>query len=404
MIGTLIAAWLDVRTKPLRTFAAIAGMVAAVVAVVLVDAAGVLSHEANDAYLARQYGMPITVTITSAAGTPTDEQFARLEETLDDNGIAAYSLDADFPVFVASGQDVVWSGIRWLYPEYRDIRIFDIVAGAWPDVTADSDIYHVVLNAGWAQTNLGISDREVVGRTLGYAFAPDGSWNGKSTPQIPMVVDGVVATNTIAFAKGNAPIAIVSRRKPPESPGFPLNPMWNARVNPGEFGYIRALVESVVNEQGDPVFRVERSDQGDQLAPVLAQQDVTARAVTIVALTIGGLGILGVGIASVRERAQDFGLRRALGASKLRIFAGVIVQTLIEVMLATLVAIPLAALLLEIYARNLVLETLPLPPSTALPLQSALLGLAGALVVGLVAGLSPALSAARASVVQALRA
>lgn len=80
-----------------------------------------------------------------------------------------------------------------------------------------------------------------------------------------------------------------------------------------------------------------------------------------------------------------------------------IVQTLIEVLLATRIAIPLAALLLEIYARDLVLETLPLPPSTALPVESAQLGLTGALIVGLIAGVVPAISAARASVVQALR-
>lgn len=403
MIGTTIAAWLDVRTKPFRTFAAIAGMVAAVVAVVLVDAAGVLSHKANDTYLARQYGLPITVLIQADAGTPTAEQFHRLEETLESNGITAYSLDVTLPLTIASGQNVVWNGIRWMDPEFDRIRIFDTVAGAWPKETADSDIYHVVVNEGWAMQNLSMSDRDVVGTVLGYAVTMDGTWDGKSTPQIPMVVDGVVATNSVAFGQGQAPVAIVSSRTPPDIQGYDLNPSWNARVNPGDFGYIQQLVQSVTNEQGNPVFSARRSDSGDTLAPVLEQQDVTARAVTIVALAIGGLGIFGVGLAGVRERSKDFGLRRALGASKVRIFSGVVIQTLIEVLLATVIAIPLAALLLEIYARDLVLETLPLPPSTALPAESALLGLAGALLVGLVAGLIPAITAARASVVQALR-
>lgn len=402
MIGTLIAAWLDVRTKPFRTFAAIAGMVAAVVAVVLVDAAGVLSHKANDTYLARQYGLPITVQITSESGPPTREQIRQLEATLESNGITAYSLDVNFPVTIAYGQNVVWNGIRWLDPEFNQVRIVDMVTGAWPEITSDSDVYHVVVNEGWAQMNLGMSDQEVIGEVLGYAPA-DAGWNDKSTPQIPMIVDGVVATNTIAFAGGQAPVAIVSSRDTPDLPYYDLIPSWNARVNPGDFGYIQQTVASVIDDQGSPVFSVRRSDSGDTLAPVLAQQDVTANAVTIVALVIGGLGIFGVGIAGVRERAQDFGLRRALGASKWRIFTGVIIQTLIEVLLAAAIAIPLAALLLEIYARDLVLETLPLPPSTTLPLSSALVGLAGSLIVGLVAGLIPAINAARASVVQALR-
>jgi putative ABC transport system permease protein len=153
----------------------------------------------------------------------------------------------------------------------------------------------------------------------------------------------------------------------------------------------------------DFVVEIRRIDRGDELAPVLDQQRVTATAVTVVALTVGGLGILGVGLASVRERGRDFGLRRALGASKTLVFAGVIVQTLLEVLLAAIVAIPLSAVAVELFARRLVLASLPLPSSTSLPLSSALLGLSGALIVGLVAGLLPAFRAARASVVQALR-
>jgi putative ABC transport system permease protein len=403
MIGTLIAAWLDVRTKPFRTFAAIAGMVAAVVAVVLVDAAGVLSHKANDAYLARQYGLPISVGIQANSGIPTADQVSLLEATLDANGITAYSLDVTLPLTVVYGQTVVWDGIRWVDPEFTDVRIVDMVAGAWPRATADSDVYHVVLNAGWAQTYLGLSDQTVVGHVIGYADTRDIGWDGKSTPQIPMVVDGVVATNTIAFGGGSAPVSIVSSRTPPETPGYDLIPSWTARVNPGDFGFIQELVASVIGQDGQPVFQARRADQGDQLAPVLAQQDVTAQAVSIVALAIGGLGIFGVGLAGVRERSKDFGLRRALGASTVRVFIGVIAQTMIEVLIAAAVAIPLAALLLEIYARDLVLESLPLPPSTALPLSSVMVGLAGAQIVGLIAGLVPAITAARASVVQALR-
>lgn len=68
-----------------------------------------------------------------------------------------------------------------------------------------------------------------------------------------------------------------------------------------------------------------------------------------------------------------------------------------------LVAIPLAAIAVELFARELVLESLPLPDSTALPLSSAVRGITAALVVGLLAALLPAFRAARASVVQALR-
>ncbi len=88
-----------------------------------------------------------------------------------------------------------------------------MVAGAWPEETADSDIYHVVVNEGWAMQNLGLSDRDVVGTVLGYAVTLDGTWDGKSTPQIPMVVDGVVATNRSPSVR--------DRRRSPSSPAAP---------------------------------------------------------------------------------------------------------------------------------------------------------------------------------------
>jgi len=96
-------------------------------------------------------------------------------------------------------------------------------------------------------------------------------------------------------------------------------------------------------------------------------------------------------------------VRRALGASRIRIFLGVIVQSLLEVVLAAVIAVPLAAILLEIYARDLVLDTLPLPSNITLPPGSIGVGVGSALLVGLVASLIPATTAARANVIQVLR-
>ena len=156
-------------------------------------------------------------------------------------------------------------------------------------------------------------------------------------------------------------------------------------------------------QRGRELFQVTRSDQSEALAPILDQQQITARIVSIVALAIGGLGILGVGIANVRERAKEFGMRRALGASRGMIFVGVMVQTLMEVLIAAAIAIPLSALLIQIFGRRMVLAELPMPPHVGLPLSSALIGLTSALFVGLLAGLLPATNAARLSVVEALR-
>ncbi|MCC6944118.1 MAG: hypothetical protein IT335_06040, partial [Thermomicrobiales bacterium] len=121
MTGNLLSAWLDVRSKPLRTLAAIAGMVAAIVAVVLVDAASVLSREATDVYLARRYGRVVTLSIYSESGLPGAEDAAHLESVLRDNGIWALSSDFTAPAFVSwQGADVS-RGVRILNPEFADV-------------------------------------------------------------------------------------------------------------------------------------------------------------------------------------------------------------------------------------------------------------------------------------------
>lgn len=407
MMGVLIGAWLDVRTKPLRTLAAIIGMVAAVVTVVLVNAAGIMSHEANDAYLARKYGLPISVAIYGEDVRPTRAQYDALSETLRGNGITSLSVISLFGRTTVEYQTSLTSlDFVVISPEYREIRIVDVLAGAWPTETANGDVLHAVVTEDWVTSFLGVSNQEAIGTVLTYtSFFREGrtSFTHRTLESDrSMIIDAVVTTDSLAGA-GNVGLAAVASNPPIDVWSFESTTSWLARINPQDFALLQGLVQSVRNEDGTAIFRAERIDQADELQPVLDQQDVTARAVTVVAFMLGGLGIFGVGMASVRERAKEFGLRRALGWSRSRIFCSVIAQTLLEILIAAVIAIPFAAILLQRFARSLVLETLPMPQSTSLPLEAVLLGLIGALMVELFAGLVPAISAARTSVVQALR-
>lgn len=405
MIGSAIAAWLDVRTKWLRTFAAIAGMVAAIVAVVLVDAAGVMSNDANAIYLARRYGRAVTASVATTSGQTSPEDRQRLLDALAGNGFTAVSTDQPIPATITYQGQPVHTAFRLVQPAFDDIHIVDVIAGQWPEQIADSSVLRVVLNEGWADDLLGLSDQQVIGQPLGYALsgAAGGAFDPRTTQVLPMIVDAVVATDTLPFQKGDSPVMVVSSNPSPEILAKAQGVQLVVRVNPGDYGLLQDTVALITDSDGQPLFRVQRSDQAEELSPVLDQQRVTARIISIVALTIGGLGILGVGLASVRERAREFGMRRALGASRGVVFSGVIMQTLLQVLIAATVAIPLAALLIQLFARRMVLAQLPLPPQIALPGSSALIGLISALLVGLLASLIPAANAARLSVVEALR-
>ncbi|MCA9834294.1 MAG: ABC transporter permease [Thermomicrobiales bacterium] len=409
MKGTVIAAWLDVRSKPLRTIVATAGMIAAIIAVVVVDAAGILSAHANAEHLMRTYGRPATFLVGPTGEFTQDAddlaiRMAEFESFMQRNGVSQISPYMEVGIAIVRDGQATAAPTMWVNSSFVDIGVISLRSGTFPDSTADALSVHVVVTTDFAQS-LGFTPEAAIGQVLTYATPYSGSNvvnDIRTEPLLSLVIDGVA--DTLGPGLSSMQMLVVTDKYPAELMNS-QSVSWILTVNSSDVEFVQQLVSKAFPELAnpEPALRAVHIDQGENLQPLLDQQGVTARAVQAVALSIGGLGILGVGLASVRERGQEYGLRRALGASKVGVFSGVILQTLIETLLAAIVALPAAAILVQMFARKLVLAQLPLPQSTLLPVRSAVIGLVAALVVGLVAGMIPAIRAARASVVQALR-
>jgi putative ABC transport system permease protein len=172
--------------------------------------------------------------------------------------------------------------------------------------------------------------------------------------------------------------------------------------------YVRAQIGAVQRVRGllaasanpEHPSNVEISRPSDALAARAAAKgsyDTLLLGLGAIALLVGGIGIANVMVISVIERRGEIGLRRAVGATRRHIGA----QFLTEALLLSLVggaggaAVGVTATAVYAWAKAL--------PATIAP-ASVAAGLGAALVIGAIAGLYPALRAARMSPTDALRA
>ena len=114
-----------------------------------------------------------------------------------------------------------------------------------------------------------------------------------------------------------------------------------------------------------------------------------------VALLVGGVGIANVMVISVLERRSEIGLRRALGATRGQIRAQFLAEAILLSLTGGGAGIAIGAAATVAYARTHH-ELVVIPPEAWAG------GLAAAIVIGALAGLLPAIRAARLSPTQAL--
>ena len=116
-----------------------------------------------------------------------------------------------------------------------------------------------------------------------------------------------------------------------------------------------------------------------------------------VALLVGGIGIANVMVIAVIERRNEIGLRRALGATPAHIRRQFLTESLVLSVFGGLAGVAIGAAVTAIYANIQ-------GWAVVLPTAAAAGGFAAALVIGAIAGLYPAMRAARLAPTEALRA
>jgi ABC-type antimicrobial peptide transport system permease subunit len=125
---------------------------------------------------------------------------------------------------------------------------------------------------------------------------------------------------------------------------------------------------------------------------------VSLGGVAVIGLIVGGIGIMNVMLASINERVREIGVRRALGAKRMDILIQILGESIALAAAGGVMGMIASVFLIKLLQKIVVEANRPELSPAALAIGVLFSGL-----VGVVAGLYPAIRASRLSPVEALR-
>jgi putative ABC transport system permease protein len=171
----------------------------------------------------------------------------------------------------------------------------------------------------------------------------------------------------------------------------------NVDLLPEALQQVRNVLMTTHKGIEDFTFRTQE-DWAEQITTFIHNARLSGGLIAGISLLVGGIGIMNIMLASISERVREIGIRKSVGAATGDIFTQILVESVVIAILGGLTGLVTSFALVNLIASFAPTDNAPIITIAALGVAFAF-----SVLVGVLAGIFPAVKAARLNPIQALR-